>query len=146
LDAFGITMIEMLIAAAILSIMVASLTTVQRLVTRQTVKVRDQVYASQKALQMMDELRTLVQIGETQGINVLDDYDQGNTLFDPSGAQSVSIKTNSFSPVLTTLKSVTFAGSDVSLNRETGNPNEWRYLRNVYIRTPRARSTRTCAS
>jgi len=136
LDAFGITMIEMLIAAAILSIMVASLTTVQRLVTRQTVKVRDQVYASQKALQMMDELRTLVQIGETQGINVLDDYDQGNTLFDPSGAQSVSIKTNSFSPVLTTMKSVTFAGSDVSLNRETGNPNEWRYLRNVYIRTP----------
>jgi prepilin-type N-terminal cleavage/methylation domain-containing protein len=140
LNESGFSLVEMLIAASILAIMAASLASVQRLMSRQSVADRERVYASQKALLMMDELRAVVAVGEQQGIVVLDDYDQGNVLADPTGGNSVSIKANAFSPVLTTNMAVTDAGNQTSLNRSmgtlAGGIQDWRYLRNVYIRTP----------
>ena len=140
LNESGLSLVEMLIAASILAIMAASLASVQRLMSKQSVADRERVYASQKALLMMDELRAVVAVGEQQGIVVLDDYDQGNVLADPTGANSVSIKATAFSPVLTTNKAVTDAANQTGLNRSmgtlAGGAQDWRYLRNIYIRTP----------
>jgi len=122
LNSQGYTFVELLIAVAILGVMVSGVILARSFMAKQTVSAGDQAYATQKAIQMFEELKGLVNGQEKQGVAVLDNYTDGT----------------SYNTVLTTDKTVDTsppssgnAGDALSGNKLTNG--HWRYLRQVQI-------------
>ncbi|MDD5687167.1 MAG: prepilin-type N-terminal cleavage/methylation domain-containing protein [Elusimicrobia bacterium] len=121
----GFSLIEVVITMIILVIIVLSITKIQYFMSNQTVRIKEKTFATQKVIQMMEELRSLVTGLEKEQINVLDDYDDGNT----------------YNTVLTTDKNITNPSTVSSDN--IGINNGWKYLRRVTIlRVPEDAFTR----
>ena len=117
----GYNLVELAIAVLIMGVMAASVLTARSYMAKQTVKNSDKAYATQKAIQMFEELKTLVNGNEQLGVAILDNYGDGSK----------------FNTVLTTDKTVDVGSvasnpaDPLSGNRTTdGN---WRYLRQIQI-------------
>lgn len=119
----GVTLVELLIAVAIMAVMAASLISVRMFMAKQTLRIKDQAFAGQKALQIMEELRSVVNEKEQASIIALDDYNDG----DPGNGDA----RNRVSPVLTSNKGVTDPGNPLSGNVSFGP--DWKYVRNIEV-------------
>ena len=128
----GFTIIEVLIASAILAVMVSSLVVLRTFMAKQTLKTQQYVMASGKAMQLMEELRSLVAANEKTGLLALDGYNQA----DPADASApISLK---YSYYLTTSPdaSVTAAGPSHPLSGNKMINGKWLYARNIQVDQP----------
>src|ERR1035438_4604452 len=118
----GYNLVELMIAVGILATLASSVLMARFLMGKQTVRITDKSYATQKAIQMFEELKALVNGNEKAGVNVLDQYSDGTK----------------FNTVLTTDKNVDVIPptvpnpADPLSGNRTSNGN-WRYLRQVSI-------------
>src|SRR6185369_2902542 len=112
----GVTLVELMIAVSILAVLAASVMSARYFVSKNTVTNSDRTFGTEKAIQMVEELKVLVSGQEKLG---------GSTLIDFADGASV------YNPVLTTDQAVTLAGDPLSQNRpqKTG----WRFLRHIDI-------------
>ena len=55
----GFTLIEVMIAILILGFMLLAIMNLQYFIGRQSIKIKDQTFATQKVIQMIEELRAL---------------------------------------------------------------------------------------
>ena len=115
MDRKGFTLVEVLIVMAILSIAVLSVVQLTYVLGTQTVSISDRAFATQKAMQMMEELRTLVARSNDTNVGVLDDYDDGAI----------------YNKILTTDKTVTAPNNALSGNKPM--KSGWRFLRQVNV-------------
>lgn len=118
----GVTLVELLIASFIIATLATSVIMVRSFMSKQTVRSNDKAYATQKAIQMFEELKALVQGAEKEGVNVLDNYSDGSY----------------YNTVLTTDKVVDKSppGSGNAGDALSGNKTingHWRYLRQVQV-------------
>jgi prepilin-type N-terminal cleavage/methylation domain-containing protein len=112
----GFSLTEVIIAMAILTIVSLSIMRIQAFMSVQSSRTNEKAFATQKVIQMMEELRSLVAGSETQNINVLDNYNNG---------------TAGYSRILTTLQGITDPASKMSGNvKVSGN---WKYLRQIVV-------------
>ena len=123
LDEAGVSLVEMLIAVAIMAVMASSLISVRMFMAKQTLKVKDKAFASQKALQIMEELRAVVDEKEQASILKLDNFNDG----DPG----IGDATTRVFPVLTSLKDVADPLNPLSNNIRIGG--DWKYVRNIEV-------------
>jgi type II secretory pathway pseudopilin PulG len=111
----GMTLVEALVALAIVGVIVISST---RLVATAMRATRDNInrqFATQKAISMLEELRALIQTQSGATTIVLDDYDNGTTNV----------------PLLTTQLNVTNPDDPASGNRKSGSA--WLYSRRITV-------------
>ncbi|OGS45321.1 MAG: hypothetical protein A2539_09615 [Elusimicrobia bacterium RIFOXYD2_FULL_34_15] len=121
----GFTLVEMLLTIVILAIVVLSLTKIQYFMSTNSLRIKEKSFATQKTIQMMEELRSLVAGSEKSQISVLDDYDDGNQYY----------------PVLTIDKSLTDPLTPSSNNVKI--QDGWKYLRRINIlKNPEDKYTR----
>jgi Tfp pilus assembly protein PilE len=111
----GYNLVELAIAVLILGAMAAAVMTARSFMAKQTETTSEKTYATQKAIQMFEELKALVNGSEVQGVNVLDDYNDGST----------------YNKILTTDQSVTIATDPLSGNRAMGGG--WKYWRQINV-------------
>jgi type II secretory pathway pseudopilin PulG len=122
----GYSLVEIVIAAVIFGIVASASMKAFMFISKQSVKVDERAYAVQKAIQMMEELRSLVQ---QQGavIGVLDDYDNGSnykytlsTLSEVNGANNAQhVNDNPADPI--------------SGNSENSTYNSGKYKRKITV-------------
>lgn len=113
LDAKGVTLVELLIASAILAMVALAVMSSRYFLAKRTGVMDDKAYAAEKAMQMMEEIKSI----GAQSTAILDNYADGS---------------NSYNPLLTTDPSVTNPGDPLSGNRTTPSGG-WRFLRNISI-------------
>src|ERR1700677_101091 len=117
----GYTLIEMAIATLILGIMSTTVILSNRFVNKQAVQNQDHTFATEKAIQMYEELRALVNGNERLGVGVLDNY-SNYSLFDTVLTTDKNVDTGSASAN---------PGDPISGNIKTdGN---WRYIRQIEV-------------
>ena len=75
----GYNLVELSIAVALLAILASSVMIARSYMAKQTVKASDKAYATQKAIQMFEELRALVNGSEKLGVSVLNNYSDGKS-------------------------------------------------------------------
>jgi len=120
----GFSLVELLITIVVLSIIVMSMTRIQYFMSKQTVRIKEKTFATQKVIQMMEELRSFVSGSEKTQIDVLDDYTDAT-----------------FNPFLTTDRNVINPESSPSNNMKVGTG--WKYLRKITVlRIPEEQFTR----
>ncbi len=117
----GFSLVELLIAVGIMAGLASTVMMARSYMAKQTVATSDKAYATQKAIQMFEELKALVNGSETS-INLLDNYSDGT----------------GYNAVLTTDKTVdTGLASANPANSLSGNkPTQsgaWRYLRQIQV-------------
>lgn len=111
----GFTLVEVMIATLILAIVVVALVTTQDFMSKQTVRTNQKTFANQKAISLIEELRSMVYGGENADVAVLDDFDDGTT----------------YKPILTTDLSVTDPADPLSSN--DSYCGGWKYLRKISV-------------
>ncbi|MGQ0645891.1 MAG: type IV pilus modification PilV family protein [Elusimicrobiota bacterium] len=98
--AAGMSMVEIIIGLVLLAMVGLGMARLLRFTSVQSVRTQNKAFAAEKASQMMEELRSLVESSGAAGISVLDDYDDGTAN----------------KPVLTTESSVTDPAHPLSGN------------------------------
>ncbi|NLO91803.1 MAG: prepilin-type N-terminal cleavage/methylation domain-containing protein, partial [Elusimicrobia bacterium] len=111
----GFSLIEVVLATLILGIVVAALLNVQFFMGTQSVDIKDKTFANQKAMQILEELRSRVAGAESSDVAMLDDFDDGSL----------------YKSVLTTDTDTTDPASPISGNR--AECKAWRYLRQIAV-------------
>ncbi len=121
LNQTGYTLIEMAIATVVMAVMATTVILANRFVNKQAVANADRTFASEKAIQMYEELRALVSGNEQLGVGVLDNYsDFSNYNYVLTTDTSVNTGLSTANP-----------GDPISGNfKSDGN---WRYLRQVAV-------------
>ncbi|MCX5781833.1 MAG: PA14 domain-containing protein [Elusimicrobia bacterium] len=114
----GLSLVEVMIATAILGIVALMVIGLQLHMSSNTVRIREKMFATEKAMQMMEELRSLVLGSERTNIEVLDDYTE-------------NLSSGSANYVLTTDRSVTDPAHPNSGNMSIGGV--WKYFRQVTV-------------
>ena len=112
----GFTLVEVIIVILILGLVSVTIMNISYFMSRQSIRTKEQTFGTQKVIQMMEELRSLVSGSEQESINVLDDYDDGAV----------------FNNFLTTDKAVTNPNFPPSNNVETGSG--WKYIRQIIVK------------
>jgi prepilin-type N-terminal cleavage/methylation domain-containing protein len=110
----GMSLAEVLIAVAITGVLIFATLAVTQAILRRTRMNMDKQFATQKAIAMLEELKSLVQVN-SQSATLLDSYDNGEL----------------FSPLLTTLAGVTDPASTISGNQAAGTG--WIYDRQISV-------------
>jgi len=117
----GYTLIELAVATAVMAVLATTVVIANQFVNKQGVANADRTFATEKAIQMYEELRTLVSGNEGVGAGVLNNYSNGDN----------------FDQVLTT-------DPNVDTGLATANPGDplsgnfksdghWRYMRQVEV-------------
>lgn len=126
-DEGGFTLLEVVVSILIIVIAMGATASYQ-LMSNRTMQIgKDRVFAIQKAVQMIEELRAYTESSGEHGIRILDSFDNGT----------------SYSTILTTDTLVTAPDDPLSGNRRMGS--YWRFCRQVRV-TPignEARARRT---
>lgn len=120
----GYTLIEMAVATAVMAVLATTVVIANKFVNQQSVQNADRTFATEKAIQMYEELRTLVSGNESTGAGVLNNY---------------SNYTN-YDKVLTTDPNVD-TGTNAGPPGNPGDPlsgnfksdGNWRYMRQVEV-------------
>jgi prepilin-type N-terminal cleavage/methylation domain-containing protein len=114
----GFSLIEVIIAVVIITLASISIVQLHNFMSTQSVRVGDKSYATQKAMQMMEELRSRVYGAEnTQIGEILDAYDDGTY----------------YQSLLTTVSSTTAPSSPISGNK--ASRYGWKYFRRIEVRS-----------
>lgn len=126
----GFSLLETLVAVTILSLSVASVSALNSQVLKSTTQTNDRSFASQKATQMFEELRSFVQANREEPLKSLQDY--------------FSNGTSEYVPTLTTEKrpdtadpnnrrSDLYVNPSDALSNNTKMGNHWKYVRNIQV-------------
>jgi len=118
----GVSLVEALVALAIVGMMVTSSMALISSALRSTKDNLNRQFASQKAISMLEELRALIQTQNGTTTVVLDDYDDGTTN----------------QPVLTTQRGITNPADPISGNTKLGGG--WLFDRRVTVQRVRGAS------
>jgi len=73
----GFTLTEVLVAITVLAIVLLSIASGFSFSARQNVRIREKNFATQKAIQMMEEMRGLISNTDNSTIGILDNYSDG---------------------------------------------------------------------
>lgn len=111
----GFSLLEVLIASAVMATVIGSVASFQTQAFRQTTRNLDRSFASEKAMQMYDELRSFVQSNRETLISSLDNFSDGN----------------GYNWLLTTESNATEPAGALSENKHLGVA--WKYARQVQI-------------
>lgn len=111
----GFTLLEVVIIMCVLGIVIMAVMPINLLIPRQSVALKEKTFATEKAMQMMEELRSVVYTANQT--YVLEQYD--------NGAQ--------YSASLTTNKNVQDPADPLSGNTRTGGT--WKYCRQIQVIT-----------
>ncbi len=114
----GYSFIELIIAVGIMGILASTVMMARSFMAKQTVIASDKAYATEKAIQMFEEMRTLVN-GNENSVQVLDNYADPATFYNTllSTDQGVSVSAD--------------PANALSANRLTNG--YWHYVRNVEV-------------
>ncbi len=126
-DQKGYTLIEVAMATVVLGVMATTLILSNRMLNKEEVKNADQTFATQKAIQMYEELRSLVNGNQQLGVGVLDNY-TNNSKYDLCLTTDVNVD-NGSSTVTGSIDAA--AANALSGNIKTGGI--WRYMRQVEV-------------
>lgn len=124
----GFSLIEVVLASSVLTVVVAGSMAMQNYTTHRTVSTSDKAFATQKALQMFEELRSYVQANRESDIAKLQNFSDGAN----------------YNQVLTTEKIETSSGTG-TIALDLTNPADplsanpradgvWKYVRQVQVR------------
>ncbi|MDZ4057248.1 MAG: prepilin-type N-terminal cleavage/methylation domain-containing protein, partial [Polynucleobacter sp.] len=114
----GFTILEVMVAASILSISVLGVASFQNVIMTKTATNNDRAFAMEKAMQMFEELRTFVQGNKENGIQNLNNFSDGSN----------------YNLVLTSTPNVTNPSDLLSSNPLKGsNSTQRKYVRQVTI-------------
>lgn len=127
-DQKGYTLIEVAMATVVLGVMATTLVLSNRLLNKEEVKNADQTFATQKAIQMYEELRSLVNGNQQLGVGVLDNY-SNNSRYDLCLTTDVNVDNASVTASTAVIDAA--AGNVLSGNMKTSGI--WRYMRQVEI-------------
>ncbi len=112
----GLTLIEVMFAAAVLGVVVLGATSFQQIVIRTTQNTGDRVFAAQKAVQIFEELRAFVQANQEDALNSLQSYNDVT-----------------YSPILTAER-ITNPADPLSKNVVLSQANNtWKYVRKITV-------------
>jgi len=111
----GMSLVEVLVALAILAIIIGFSTTMISTALHGTKDNINKQFATQKAVSMLEELRALVQTDSGATAVVLDDYDDGTTN----------------QPLLTTRRDITDPADPASANKQVGG--QWLFDRRITV-------------
>lgn len=110
----GFSLVEVVIAMVLITVITLGIVQLQYFMSKHSVKMKDKVFATQKVMQMMEELRSLVVGAERERIRVLDDFEDVD-----------------FNTILTTQNGVNDPAAPLSGNISfVGN---WKYIRKVTV-------------
>lgn len=113
----GMTIVELLIAVGIMAALASSVVLARQFVAKQTQNTSDKIFATQKAIQMYEELRSLAAQGGQNGFLTLDNYNDGS----------------SYKDVLTTDQNVSSPSDPLSANKNIGYWKFWRQVSVVHL-------------
>lgn len=137
----GASTVEVLMAVAVLAIASQATVLAIRTASRQVVSDRDRLFAAEKALQMLDELRSVV-MDESQPVTVLDDTTKPGHYNDGSignnGGQPVLRYTLTTKPDITAPNGIPASDNLSAVNPLSANPprkDGLAFVRNVDIRS-----------
>ena len=108
----GVTFVEMLIAMLILGAMASSVMMARNFVAKQTQVTVDKTFATQKAIQMFEELRS---VAKSTNLQAIDNYSDGSN----------------FNSILTTDMAVSSPSDPLSANKKTNG--YWKFWRQVGV-------------
>jgi prepilin-type N-terminal cleavage/methylation domain-containing protein len=77
----GMTLVEVLVAMAMVGVLIFATVSVTSSAMKGTQNNQDKQFATQKAISMLEELKSLVQVNSGSTINVLDAYDDGSAYY-----------------------------------------------------------------
>ena len=133
----GFSLLELMIAVSILTFMTTAIIVSRGLMSKQSVRSSDKIFANQKAIQMFEEL--LAFQNRTKSFTVLD---------------QMSDASNYYNPLLTTDATVSmeYAGSGTTITQNPNAPSDplsgnfktdgnWRYLRQITVQRNSTDST-----
>jgi hypothetical protein len=123
LNAKGVSLVELMIASAILAVMTTTVIQTRYFMAKQTERNSEKAFATEKAIQMEEELRAIVN-NNSSNVTILDAYADSVTL---NGTVPVTV----FNPVLTTDQSVTSPLDSLSGNTAIGSG--WKYYRYISV-------------
>lgn len=109
----GFTLLEVVILACILGVVVLAIVPISIFAPRQSMALRDKSFATEKAMQMMEELRSIVVTSNKT--YVLEEYDDGA----------------GYSPFLTVNKNISDPADPLSGNSKIGG--QWKYCRQISV-------------
>lgn len=130
----GQSTIEVLLTVAILAVVVQSAVLVLRMASKSNVADRDRALATEKALQMLEELRARVSANQDAEVGVLDDYNDGNgpaPSFVPIYKYTLTTKREITHP-----QGVAAVDKDIARLQPSDNPvrnNGYVFVRNVVV-------------
>lgn len=111
----GLTLIEVMVAAAILLIVIVGFMAFQQAAIRSSDHVEDRAFAIARAVSMLEELEAYVEGGAESHAQMLDDFDDGSSV----------------SPMLTTLEEADSPDDELSGNERAGD--SWKYHRRISV-------------
>ncbi|MGV3522837.1 MAG: type IV pilus modification PilV family protein [Candidatus Sericytochromatia bacterium] len=128
----GFTVIETLIAATVLSLSIASVSTLQSQVLQETRRNNDRAFATQKATQMFEELRSFVQSNREEPLKSLQDYfSNGSDEFVP--ALTTEKRQDPSAPNNRRRDMYIQPDDPLSGNQYFGSNGQWKYVRQVLV-------------
>lgn len=127
----GFSMIEALIASTVLSGVIASAVTLQTVTLQRTRSTNDKAFATQKAMQMFEELRAYVQANRETDISKLQNFSDGSAFNFVLTTEKREISTAAG----TVAQDLTNPADPLSGNTLIpGTGNKWKYVRQVQVK------------
>ena len=126
----GMSIIEVMVASTVLTGVVASAMTMQNMTFNRTISNNDKAFATQKAMQMFEELRAYVQANRESDIAKLQNFSDGssfNTILTTEKRELSSATGN-------TIYDLTNPADPLSGNRKMAGTPNWTFLRQVQIK------------
>ncbi len=135
----GYSLVEIVIAAVIFGIVATASMKAFQFISKQSVRVDERAYAVQKCIQMMEELRSLLQ-DDSSTISILDNYDNGNTCkYTLSTLAEVNGNPSAVDPGDNPADPISGNADLKYMRKVTVNPTNEPLSRQVYVRVYRAK-------
>jgi len=126
----GFSLIEVMVASTILTGVVAGAMTMQNMTFNRTIATNDKAFATQKAMQMFEELRAYVQANRESDIAKLQNYSDGSSFNHVLTTEKRELSTNTGSNIY----DLTNPADPLSGNTKIAGSNHWKFLRQVQIK------------
>ncbi|MBF2054385.1 MAG: prepilin-type N-terminal cleavage/methylation domain-containing protein [Candidatus Sericytochromatia bacterium] len=123
----GFSLMEVLVASAMLSVAVGGAVAVQTTVMQRTTSVNDRTFAAQKATQMFEELRSFVQANRETDISKLQNFSDGSRFNNVLSTERKEVD----SPDGLVSRSIDDPGDPISANQR--NSGKWKFVRQVQV-------------
>lgn len=126
----GFSLVEVMIASAILSGVVVGAMTMQNITFNRTIANNDKAFATQKAMQMFEELRAYVQANRETDIAKLQNFSDGSSYNHILTTEKREISGGTGNIAL----DLTNPADPLSGNQKIPGTNKWKFLRQIQVK------------